>query len=105
MAGHDHNYQRTHPLRAGSVVDAWQGPDYVSPRGTIYVVTGGGGGALYGKYGGQDTERIHKFESVYHAVELEISPEVLSVQALDVRGEVVDQFSIRKDRPRPRFRQ
>lgn len=37
--GHDHTYQRTHALCGGEVV-----PD---GRGTVYVVTGAGGAALY----------------------------------------------------------
>jgi hypothetical protein len=101
LTGHDHNYQQTHPLRAGAVVDGWQAPDYVSPRGTIYVVTGGGGGVLYGRRGGPDTERVRRFESAHHAVELDISPATLVVRALGVEGETIDEFSIRKDRPRP----
>ncbi len=37
--GHDHNFQRTHPLRGGQVVPAGSG--------VVYVVTGAGGARLY----------------------------------------------------------
>ena len=38
LAGHDHVYERTRPMRAGSV----------DPEGTVYLVTGGAGAELYG---------------------------------------------------------
>ncbi len=37
--GHDHNYQRTWPLRGGQVVEPGQG--------VVYVITGAGGATLY----------------------------------------------------------
>jgi uncharacterized protein (TIGR03437 family) len=37
FCGHDHNYQRTHPLRAGTV----------STGGTMFITSGGGGAQLY----------------------------------------------------------
>ena len=43
FAGHAHTYERLYPIRDGSIVDAGQDPDYVDPRGTIYVVSGAGG--------------------------------------------------------------
>ena len=39
FGGHEHSYQRTHPLRRGSVV--------APGTGIVYVTTGGGGASLY----------------------------------------------------------
>ena len=39
FAGHDHNYQRTKPLRGGKQTAAGDG--------VVYVVTGAGGGGIY----------------------------------------------------------
>jgi acid phosphatase type 7 len=38
LSGHEHSYQRTVPLRNGAPADAGSG--------TVYIITGGGGGAL-----------------------------------------------------------
>jgi hypothetical protein len=111
LTGHDHNYQRSHPIRmregAPAIVDAWQDPEFVSPRGTPYIVTGGGGGILYdcgkGPDAGRDGPYIRLCEPAFHAVELEIAPAVLSVRVVDKDKKVIDSFTIRKDEPRPEF--
>ena len=43
FCGHDHNFERSWPLRGDMVVSDDDEPDYVDPGGTIFVVTGGGG--------------------------------------------------------------
>ena len=78
LSGHDHNYQRSHPVRERVARDAWQNPDYVSPRGTIYVVTGGGGAGLYP---GSARSPIRTFVSQFHALDVQITPERISVKA------------------------
>ena len=51
--GHNHCYERTHPLRAGvPVVDAPSGGTFDSSRGTTYLTAGGAGQAVY-PVGGQ----------------------------------------------------
>jgi len=102
--GHDHNYQRSHPVREDVVHDAWQSPDFVRPRGTIDVVTGGGGQVLYQENKSADHRFTARFIAAYHALELEISPTRLSVRAISAKKEVLDSFSIRKDAVRPEFR-
>jgi hypothetical protein len=96
LNGHDHNYQRSHPVRDGIVRGAWQSPDFVSPGGTIYVVTAGGGAVLYGESIQASRRTNAVFLSVHHALQLEISPDVLSAEAIGMDGEVIDRFSIRK---------
>src|SRR5438045_9708005 len=39
MSGHEHSYQRTHSIREGAVTAPGQG--------TVYITSGGGGGALH----------------------------------------------------------
>ncbi len=104
LNGHDHNYQRSHPVREGVVHDGWQSPEFVRPRGTIDVVTGGGGQVLYGENRSADHRFTARFIAAYHALELEISPTRLSVRALSREKQVLDTFDIRKDAPRPEFR-
>ena len=43
--GHDHNYQRTYPLRGGEIVSPEEAASGAS--GVIYIVTGAGGAQLY----------------------------------------------------------
>jgi hypothetical protein len=101
LSGHDHNYQRSHPIHDGVVRDAWQDPDYASPRGAIYLVTGGGGQILYPEVPGADHAYTRLFVFAYHLVELEIEPGRLVGRAVDIEGEVIDSFTIEKGRPRP----
>lgn len=102
LSGHDHNYQRTHPLRNDVPRDAWQDPGFVRPEGTVYLVSGGGGGILYPWYADSvDTEYIQVFHSEYHAVELVVTPTSLQATARTPSGTVLDSFSIEKERPRP----
>ena len=101
LSGHDHNYQRSLPVRSKIVHDAWQDPAYVSPQGTVCVVTGGGGGPLYLESLQSDHRFNRIFRSLYHALEMEVDPARLSIKAIAADKTVIDSFSIRKDRPRP----
>ena len=108
LSGHDHSYQRSHPtlydpVLEDVVVDAWHSPTFVSPLGTIYVVTGGGGQIKHPGGGVNDTAFIREFRSTHHAVELVISSSRLAVRAVDFQGELLDAFSITKGAPRPEF--
>ena len=101
LNGHDHNYQRSHPVRGGVVHDAWQGAELVSPRGTIEVITGGGGQILYQEDLAADHRFTARFIAAYHALELEIGPTLLTARAISADRQVLDEFSIRKGVPRP----
>jgi len=104
MSGHDHNYQRTWPVREGVVRDGWQDPEFVRPRGTVYVVTGGGGAFLYRHWDGSPDEPVmHTFHSVLHAVQLDVSESRLRLQAITTTGSVIDDFSLVKEGERPPF--
>jgi len=105
LSGHDHNYQRTFPVGQHVVRDAWQGDEAFSPRGTVYVVTGGGGAVLYGmRRSAAQVPFVARFEARHHAVVLDISPEALLLRAVSLEGEVFDAMTLRKDRAPPPFR-
>ena len=104
IAAHDHNYQRTYPLRGDLVRDGWQDPRFVFPRGTVYLVTGGGGGTLYPVGYGEDLPLMRTYERAFHIVEVEIAGATLSVQAIDANMSVIDSFTIVKEGARPELR-
>jgi hypothetical protein len=83
LNGHDHNYQRMHPLRGGEIVDATEG--------VVYVVTGGGGAPLYGL---TDNERQAVTTQSHHSLVLTVSTESIEGTAYGVDGTVLDTFSL-----------
>jgi hypothetical protein len=69
FTGHDHDYERSHPMKAGLATDAGGGPAYVNPAGTIYVVSGGGGKDLYTR--GTSSFTAYS-ESVHQAIRVDV---------------------------------
>jgi hypothetical protein len=107
LNGHEHNYQRSHPVRFLTTRDAWQEDRLISPRGTVHVITGGGGGFPY-FWPPDGTEAdwpfMKLFVGAFHAVDMEISATRLSLRAVSMSGKVIDSFEIVKGEPRPEFR-
>jgi hypothetical protein len=86
IAGHDHNYERTRPLRNKVV----QG----SPaEGTVYVVAGGAGANLYPNGSEYWTEIS---ESTYNMMIMRISAEMLEMRAYRDNGSLLDSMTITK---------
>lgn len=82
FAGHEHSYQRSHPIRGG-VVDA--------ARGILYITTGGGGGGLYPAPPALFQARGL---SAYHFVCAEIEGPRMHLRALGLEGEQLDAFTL-----------
>lgn len=89
LTGHDHDYERSCPLRAGACVAAGQ-------PGIVYIVTGGGGKSLYSKTCGPDCPWSRAFAATYHFTKISIEGRRLSGQAIDERGRVIDSFIVQK---------
>jgi hypothetical protein len=91
--GHDHAYERTHPMVGGTPTSTTGGPAYLDPVGTIYVVTGGGGQSLY-------TAGVSAFtaksESAHHAVRVDVAGATLTATAVRADGTTLETFSITK---------
>jgi hypothetical protein len=103
LSGHDHFYHRTHPIRGGELHDGWQSPDYIEPRGTIYAISGGGGGVLYGALPRADRFLTAEYAALHHFLEVEVTPQRLTLRARDESPEPIDEFSIIQGEPRPDF--
>lgn len=91
--GHDHDYERSHPLVAGTPTSTTNGPTYLDPVGTLYVVTGGGGQDLYAA-GTSAFTAIS--ESVRHAVRVDVAGAVLTATVIRADGTTLETFSITK---------
>ncbi len=74
--GHAHNYERFHY------------------NNIYYIVTGGGGAPLYGRK--KKAEFSEVFAQVYHFCRLSRSGNRLTVTAIDIDSNVVDEFTVEK---------
>lgn len=85
LAGHDHHYQRTLPLRRGHVAHPGCGP--------VYMVTGGGGATRFGRSvaPGPRTARVSR---AHHFLDLRLGRFEGRGEAIGRDGEVLDRFEI-----------
>lgn len=90
LTGHDHHYERTHPIRDGEV-------DRETP-GTVYVVTGGGGGRLEWRGVGEGWFTAVS-ELRHHYVALRVEDGAMVLEAMDRDGELVDRHRVRRVPP------
>lgn len=104
LAGHNHGYERTFPLRTGTathadapLVASIDRASYVNPQATVYVVTGGGGIAL-----DEFTDAQPSWSAVrradYEFVDVDISDTTMTVKSLKTDGGELDSFVISKPR-------
>jgi hypothetical protein len=89
LNGHDHDYERSHPLAAGAVQSD-------PSKGTIYVVDGGLGAELYDNGTSFFTAVSQK---VHSAMVLHVRRDSLTANVFDPNGAPVDSFSITKAPP------
>lgn len=88
IGGHEHDYERTWPLRA----------DTRQAGGVTYVVTGGGGGPLYRA----GTAAWTAFSaSRYHYVRTSATDCTLRLEAVGIDGSIFDTFSTSRCTPPP----
>ncbi len=97
LQGHNHYYTRTFPIAANAPVDQVQEPAYLNPRGTIYIVTGGGGRALYALAGSPVYEALSL--SAFHVTVVDVATNTLGLQAIARDGSLIDSMTLTKDTP------
>jgi hypothetical protein len=86
--GHDHNYERTVPLRADAPVAAG--------AGTVYVVTGGGGQSL--RSVGTSSFTAYA-ESAFHFTRVAVDGGVLALEMVRADGSVRDRLTLTRATP------
>lgn len=84
LAGHDHDYERSKPIKQFN-----RDPSYA---GLVHVVTGGGGAALRPV---NPTPRTHLAISAHHYLKVTIAGDDLHGEAIDLNGATIDRFKIR----------
>lgn len=116
LAGHVHNYQRTHPLtftvepgfelgKKQEVPGKWtldksfDGDKNQKPKGVIYIVTGAGGASLYNKEQNADPSTWQEFTTRFHSIAhsfsvIDTTAKELRFRQLDQDGKEIDRFTI-----------
>ncbi len=84
FSGHEHNYQRSCKILAGTcVID-----------GPLYIITGGGGAPLYSI--GEPSWFTKTQYSRHHFVKVEISECSLKLKAIDIKSRIFDSIELSK---------
>lgn len=86
FSGHNHNYERTKPIKGGRV----------SEEGITYVITGGGGAGLDVPENYGNSPLSSRLEFAYHVTKVSIDGNSLLLEAVKPNGEVFDSYSIAK---------
>ena len=82
LSGHEHNYQRSKPMRASVPVPVGTG-------GTVYMVSGGGGGDLHPVV----PESFLDWEaSVWHYLRVSVDGQKITIQAIGTDGKEFDRL-------------
>jgi len=89
--GHDHDYERTKPLRGDQIV--------APGAGTVYITTGGGGKSLYSA--GQSSFTAYA-ESAYHFTRVAVDGAAVGIEMIRDDGAVRDTLNLAKPTPTPR---
>jgi hypothetical protein len=85
LQGHDHNYERTRPIKDGLANEN---------EGLIYVTLAGGGSPLY--FQRNNEEWSEKFLPVYHFARIEVKDLHLLMTVYDREGKVIDTLELQK---------
>lgn len=85
FSGHDHDYQRSRPIRANQSAE--------DGEGTVYIVSGGGGGRRTFRGTGADWFTAYS-EQVYEYVRVEVEHYDLRIEAVNLDGNVFDTYEM-----------
>lgn len=86
LAGHDHLYERTHPIREGKIMPPGQG--------VVHVVTGAGGGGLYAINPKPMEQIAVQYNQDYSFTLVDVSPDRMTLKQINANGEQVDEYTL-----------
>src|SRR5262249_28952135 len=100
LTGHEHNYQRTRPLRS-AYGDISTVGNFVTPagQGAVHVASGGGGGVLH-PVAAVTPSFLVRADAVYHYLRVDVNSSQITVHAIAVDSSIgppgteFDSFSI-----------
>ncbi len=92
LTGHDHNYERSKPMKG----DAVAGTDQV---GVPYLVVGGGGASLREFVTAKPSWSVIRDDQAHGFLDVEVVDGTLTAQLLTTGGRVLDSFTLKKDLP------
>jgi hypothetical protein len=91
FTGHEHIYERFNQIKASAVVDTSDAMK--ASKGTVYVVSGGGGAPFYSVTTPLAKSHMHVTNKNHFSV-IDLTATTMSVQVLDVSGAQLDKFTI-----------
>ncbi len=86
LSGHDHLYERTHPIREGKITPPGQG--------VVHVVTGAGGHGLYAINPKPMEQIAVQYNEDYSFTVIDVSPDRMTLRQINANGEQVDEYVI-----------
>lgn len=95
LQAHNHNYQRSYPLKADMVTETRPDSVYQSPKGSIYMVVGTGGQDFY-PLDGQAPYIQNQFTGIPGFLKVEVSDTSLKGTFFANDGTIKDTFAINK---------
>jgi hypothetical protein len=93
FAGHDHNYERSHPLKGGEVVPPG------TPGAITHLVVGSGGAPLRSFPGSAPAWSAYRDNENHGFVEVEVNGGTFTSRFINTQNQVIDQFTLTKDVP------
>ena len=95
LQAHNHNYQRSYPLKADTVTETRPDSVYQSPKGSIYMVVGTGGQDFY-QLDGQAPYIQNQFTGIPGFLKVDVSDTSLKGTFFANDGTIKDTFAINK---------
>ncbi len=92
LTGHDHNYERTRPMKGDGVAPS-------GTRGITYLVVGSGGSKLHPLTSSQPSWSAVRNDTAYGFLDVDVTGGTLTAQFVTTAGGVVDSFTLTKQLP------
>ena len=96
LQGHNHLYERSHPIRDGEPTR--------DGKGTIYVTTGAGGARLYEARSNRPPEIAAQYDAGHSFTLIDVAGDHLSIKQIDRQGNIVDEYQRAEQSPTPTSR-